>query len=109
MTIVSAFVPGPRSAAALMTRAVPVRRRRGLVRRVAAIVRLLARRRRARHAVTPFQELDHATLRELGLTDWHRAEVARGTGLAAMRHRTELDYLLSAASRFVVRGVDTAL
>jgi hypothetical protein len=87
-----------------MTRAAPVRRRPWLKRRVAALLRLLSRRRRA--ALRPS---DHAAPGEFELIERHPSAVARSTDVAAIRRRTELDYLLSASSRFVVRGVDTAL
>jgi hypothetical protein len=109
--VVNAFVPGlianARNAAAAAEATVP-RRRSRFVRRVAAIARLLARRR-GEGAVVELQHLDHAALRELGLTERRWVALTHGTSVAAARRLAELDYLLSASARFAVRGVDTHL
>lgn len=86
----------------------PVRR---LTRRLRAIARLVARRRRARRRFEDLRHLDERTLRDLGLTRSELASVVAELGgrAAATRRRTDLDVWQSASSRFRVRAIDSSL
>lgn len=81
-----------------------------LSRRLRAIGRLVARRRRAARRFDDLQHLDERTLRDLGVT---RSEIASivselGGHAAATRRRTDLEVWSSASSRFRVRAIDSA-
>ena len=81
------------------------------VRRIHALLRLMLRRQRARRTGAALEHLDSAALRDLGLTRSDTASTASrfADRVAATRRQTELDYLLSASSRFHVRNGDGAL
>lgn len=82
-----------------------------IVRRIRALLRLMLRRERARRTLAALDHLDSATLRDLGLTRSEAASMMTELAgrVAATRRQTELDYLLSASSRFHVRNGDRAL
>lgn len=84
---------------------------RRLARRLRAIARLVARRRRAWRRDEELRNLDEATLRDLGVSRRELAAFASGrAGRAdAARRRAELDVWLSASSRFRVRSIDSSL
>lgn len=84
---------------------------RRLARRVRAIRRLVARRRRAWRRYRDLQHLDERTLRDLGVT---RSEVASivselGGQADSTRRRTGSDAWLSAPSGFRIRAIDSSL
>lgn len=104
-----ALPPSPaRAPAELKWPAGPVRR---LVRRLRAIVRLVARRRRARRRFDDLRHLDERTLRDLGVTRSELASIVSelGGGAAATRRRTDLEAWQSASSRFRIRAIDASL
>ena len=86
----------------------PVQR---LTRRLRAIARLVARRRRARRRFDDLRHLDERTLRDLGITRSELASVVSELGgrAAATRRRVERDTWQSASSRFRIRAVDSSL
>jgi len=86
----------------------PVRR---LTRRLRAIARLVARRRRARRRFDDLSHLDERTLRDLGVTRSELASVVSELGgrAAATRRRTDLEVWQSASSRFRIRAIDSSL
>jgi uncharacterized protein YjiS (DUF1127 family) len=82
-----------------------------LKRRLLAIVRLVARRRRARRRFDDLRHLDERTLRDLGI---RRSEVESvvaelGGRAAATRRRTDLEVWQSASSRFRIRAIDSSI
>jgi uncharacterized protein YjiS (DUF1127 family) len=81
-----------------------------LARRVRAIGRLVARRRRAWRRYRDLQHLDERTLRDLGVTRSEIASVVSELGgqAAATRRRTGSDAWLSASSSFP-RAIDSSL
>jgi uncharacterized protein YjiS (DUF1127 family) len=89
----------------------PARPSPRLGRRLRAIVRLIARRLRARRRYEDLRHLDERTLRDLGLTRSELASVVAELGghAALTRRRTDLDAWQSASSRFRVRAVDASL
>ncbi len=82
-----------------------------LMRRLRAIARLVARRRRARRRFDDLRHLDERTLRDLGITRSELASVVSELGgrAAATRRRTDLEVWQSASSRFRVRAIDSSL
>lgn len=82
-----------------------------LLRRLRAIVRLIARRRRARRRFEDLRHLDDRTLRDLGVTRSELASVVSELGgrAAATRRRTDLEVWQSASSRFRLRAIDSSL
>jgi uncharacterized protein YjiS (DUF1127 family) len=82
-----------------------------LKRRLLAIARLVARRRRARRRFDDLRHLDERTLRDLGI---RRSEVESvvaelGGRAAATRRRTDLEVWQSASSRFRIRAIDSSI
>jgi hypothetical protein len=108
--IVNELAPGVIASGAapqtvLTPRLPPTPRRLTLRRRLKTIACWLLRRRRAAAA---FEPLDAAARRDLGVTaGWNATEAA--ARIATARREIELNYLLSASSRFVVRNVDAGL
>ncbi len=88
--------------------AAPVHR---LARRLRAIARLVARRRRARRRFDDLRHLDERTLRDLGITRSELASVVSELGgrAAATRRRVDGEVLHSASSRLRIRTVDSFL
>jgi uncharacterized protein YjiS (DUF1127 family) len=82
-----------------------------LGRRLRAVVRLVARRLRARRRFEDLRHLDERTLRDLGLTRSELASVVAELGghVAAERRRTDLEVWQSASSRFRIRAIDSSL
>ena len=82
-----------------------------LGRRLRAIARLIARRRRARRRFEDLNHLDERTLRDLGITRSELASVVSELGgrAAATRRRTDLEVWQSASSRFRIRALDPSL
>jgi len=82
-----------------------------LARRLRAVVRLVARRLRARRQLEDLRHLDERTLRDLGLTRSELESVVAELGghVAATRRRTDLEVWQSASSRFRVRAIDSSL
>ena len=82
-----------------------------LSRRLSAIRRLIARRRRAWRRYQDLQHLDERTLRDLGVTRSELASIVSELGgrAAATRRRTDLEVWQSASSRFRVRAIDSSL
>ncbi|MGE5160311.1 MAG: DUF1127 domain-containing protein [Betaproteobacteria bacterium] len=80
-------------------------------RRLRAIVRLVARRLRARRRLEDLDHLDERTLRDLGLTRSELASVVAELGgrAAPTRRRADLEAWTSASSRFRVRAIDSSL
>jgi uncharacterized protein YjiS (DUF1127 family) len=101
----------PTAARALASREWPQRPVHRLVRRLRAIARLVARRRRARRRFDDLRHLDERTLRDLGVTRSELASVVSELGgrAAATRRRTDLEVWQSASSRFRVRAIDSSL
>ncbi len=115
MRIVNEFMPSIGTASTPLPAATPSYAgadTKGLriVRRLRALMRLIVRRRRAVRHLAELQHLDDATLRDIGLTRSEAASVVSEIGgrVAATRRRTELDFLLSASTRFHVRSADTS-
>lgn len=86
----------------------PVRR---LTRRLRAIARLVARRRRARRRFDDLGHLDERTLRDLGISRSELASVVSELGgrAAATRRRVDSEVWQSASSRLRIRVVDSFL
>lgn len=82
-----------------------------LTRRLRAIARLVARRRRARRRFDDLRHLDERTLRDLGVTRSELASIVSELGgcAAATRRRTDLEAWQSASSRFRIRAIDSFL
>jgi uncharacterized protein YjiS (DUF1127 family) len=82
-----------------------------LARRSRARLRLAVRRRRAGPRFGELQQLDDATLRDLGLSrsELYSAASEAGGLAAASRRQTDLDVWLSASSRFRIRTIDSCL
>jgi uncharacterized protein YjiS (DUF1127 family) len=89
----------------------PARPLHRLGRRLRAIVRLIARRRRARRRVEDLRHLDERTLRDLGITRSELASVVSELGghAAATRRRIDLEAWQSASSSFRIRAIDSSL
>ena len=84
---------------------------RRLARRLRAVGRLVARRRRAWKRFEDLQHLDERTLRDLGVT---RSEIGSivselGGHAAVTRRRADLEVWSSAPSRFRNRAIDSSL
>lgn len=97
-----------RAQAELKWPAGPVHR---LARRLRAIARLIARRRRARRRFDDLRHLDERTLRDLGITRSELASVVSelGGGAAATRRRVDDEVWRSASWSFRIRAVDSSL
>ena len=82
-----------------------------LSRRLRAIRRLMARRRRAWRRYQDLQHLDERTLRDLGVTRSEIASVVSELGgrAALTRRRADLEAWQSASSRFRIRALDSSL
>jgi uncharacterized protein YjiS (DUF1127 family) len=82
-----------------------------LIRRLRAIARLVARRRRAQRWFDDLRHLDERTLRDLGIRRSELASVVSELGgrAAATRRRTDLEVWQSASSRFRLRAIDSSL
>jgi uncharacterized protein YjiS (DUF1127 family) len=82
-----------------------------LARRLRAIARLIARRRRARRRFDDLGHLDERTLRDLGITRSELASVVSELGgrAAATRRRVDREIWQSASSRLRIRAVDSSL
>lgn len=82
-----------------------------LARRVRALARLVARRRRARRRFDDLRHLDERTLRDLGVTRSELASVVAELGGQASitRRRTDANFWASASSSFSIRAVDASL
>jgi uncharacterized protein YjiS (DUF1127 family) len=82
-----------------------------VARRFHALLRLLARRRRARRRLLDLGHLDDRTLRDLGLTRSELGSIASELGGRAelSRRRTDAEVWRSASSRFRTRTFDSSL
>jgi uncharacterized protein YjiS (DUF1127 family) len=82
-----------------------------LTRRVRAIARLVARRRRARRRFNDLRHLDARTLRDLGIRRSELASIVSELGgrAAATRRRVDREVWQSASSRFRIRAIDSFL
>jgi uncharacterized protein YjiS (DUF1127 family) len=82
-----------------------------LARRLRAIVRLVARRLRARRRFEDLRHLDERTLRDLGVNRSELESIVSELGgrAAVTRRRTDLDVWQSASSRFRIRAIDSSL
>ena len=81
-----------------------------LMRRLRAIARLVARRRRAWRRFEDLRHLDERTLRDLGVTRSELASIVSELGgrAAATRRRTDLEVWQSASSRLRIRAIDSS-
>ena len=114
MRIVNEFAPGAIAGGATIRteRAAiesPALRRSGLVRRIKALATLFVRGRRKSAGIRELDQLDSATRRDLGLAEGGWSARGAAARAEAVRRDVELNYLLSASSRFVVRNVDAGL
>jgi uncharacterized protein YjiS (DUF1127 family) len=82
---------------------------RRFARRLRALVRLLARRRRDARRYDDLRHLDERTLRDLGVTRSELASVVAELGgrASASRRRTDVRFWTSATSTFHVPSIDT--
>jgi uncharacterized protein YjiS (DUF1127 family) len=82
-----------------------------LTRRVRAIARLVARRRRARRRFNDLRHLDERTLRDLGIRRSELASIVSELGgrAAVTRRRVDREVWQSASSRFRIRAIDSSL
>ena len=89
----------------------PARPVHRLIRRLRAIARLVARRRRARRWFDDLRHLDERTLRDLGIRRSELASIVSELGgrAAVTRRRVDREVWQSASSRFRVRAIDSSL